>query len=185
MKLKDASQLEAILPSITASGVFCSMVTETSMDSYLAKPKSNPYVGRLTKRSKVSDVYLYQGEYENLVNNRRDKNDLDKTFEAVAPKGMHHVDGHPLLLQSDKDANKYYLRTYYPKNQNTRTHVEYLLDGKIVDINTLKESIVPSYFAEKKEGVSQGLDTETAIIVRSIGLEGVKELKVGNYHFSE
>jgi len=184
MKLENAIQLEKTTSETTASGVFASMVTETSFDRYLAKPKSNPYVGRIVKISNVSDLYLYQGQYETLVNNRRDKNDLDKSFVAQSPRGMHHVDGHDLLLQSDKDQDKWYLRAYFPKNGNTRVKTEYLLDGQSIDIETLRDFIVPSFFTDKEEGGSQGLDNDHAVIVRSYSLESIKKLKMGDFQFS-
>jgi hypothetical protein len=47
--------------------------------------------------------------YENAVNNHRERNGLERDFVAQKPFGKHYVEGSKYLMQSDKDENKYYL----------------------------------------------------------------------------
>ena len=195
MDYKKASELESYVKTITHSGVFASMITETSIDRGISKKTGKHLLGRIIKKSVVSDVYLYEGAYEDLVNSRREKNGLDRDFVAEPPKGMHHVDGHDLLLQSDHNPDQWYLRTYFPKNAKTRATVQYLLDGQPIDLREYEEFLTPSYFKdevlhEKKEPEikpenSQGLPDNKKVELRGYKLEGVKKLKIGQFQFAE
>lgn len=47
--------------------------------------------------------------YENAVNNAKERNGEDRNFEAQKPFGKHYVEGSKYLLQADKDPSKFYI----------------------------------------------------------------------------
>ena len=47
--------------------------------------------------------------YENAVNNAKERNGEERDFEAQKPFGKHYIEGSKYILQADKNPEKFYL----------------------------------------------------------------------------
>lgn len=131
----------------------------------------NPYLGRVVKVQSI--VANLGAEYEKAVNNRRAKEGEEKDFVSGVLTGRHHVDGFKNLLQSDKNADQYYLQFIAYRSDVVKKSV-YLdtITGKEIAYDDLKP-----FFPKKTPNVSQGV--ENPIITFSPKLQSVVALKCG------
>lgn len=145
----------------------------------------NPYYGRLKKISMTSNVafgydysaYLYgKAKKQGLLNGRELK---DFQEEVSKPKGK-HWDEFPYFLQSDKDENQRYLRAYY--NANSVTKSIYLLDGRFVTDERVKEDIKQYIKVSSSTSSKFGLND---IVVRDFKTENVLCLTQGSKIFNK
>jgi hypothetical protein len=105
-----------------------------------------PY-GEITKRS-VCQV-MAGTDYENGVNNRRDKEGSDRTFEAAPHQWAAHTEK-PVVSQ-----NKAGTQSYANLRVLKSISVEYLMDGVVIDKDDLD---LDGYGPKKSESSRQGTD---------------------------
>lgn len=152
----------------------------------LTEPKmrktNNPFYGRVYKASYMTNVALGY-DYENAVNNRLEKKDLDANFEAEKPKGKSWFE-YPYILQADKDANVKYLRC--TMRANTKAKTVYILDGKLITDTAIEaeiKSFIQTSGTSKKQAES-GLTDAEQVVVRDYKLDGVIYLGQGEKIFN-
>lgn len=97
-------------------------------------------------------------------------------YQVEAPKGMHWVK-YPIVLESNKEQGKYYLRTYLTKN--TKSDKVWFVDGKQATAEQVKviESILaskPTYGCAKQERA--GLAEENQVKPQSTAFENIISL---------
>ena len=87
--------------------------------------------GRRPAITKLGEYVNYGlcAEYEKTVNRHRVEDGLDGNFVAHAPSGR-HWDTYPVLLVSNTDPDKFYLRTNV-KPAVSRTRSVFLIDGNL------------------------------------------------------
>ena len=75
--------------------------------------------------------------YENAVNNFRERNGLERDFVAQKPFGKHHIEGEEgaYILQADKNPEQYYLAVDRIGGQKAR----YFINGEEVAGEKLRE----------------------------------------------
>lgn len=143
---------------------------------------NNPYFNRVHKATYMQNVALGY-DYENVVNNRLEKNGVDGDFKAEKPKGKSWFE-YPYILEADKDNSVKYLRCTMRKN--TKSKSVFILDGKIVtDEKVLTEikAFIPAPSASKKQE-ENGLNDDEQVIVRDYKLDGVISLFQGEKVFN-
>lgn len=77
--------------------------------------------------------------YENCVNNAKERNGEERDFTAQMPKGKHYVEGSKWLMQADKDPNKFYVAV----DKVGGVKRTYLIDGRVAtdeEVADLKEN---------------------------------------------
>ena len=141
-----------------ASVASVTILTEVSMlKKHRVTKEPCPY-GQVVKRT-VMNV-MFGTNYENGVNNRREKEGSSRTFEAMPHQWADHVDGKPaIVLNKAGDqsyANLRVLKVY---------SVQYLLDGVPVDEDALD---LDGYGPKKSESSRQGV--EDTVIWRTVKL---------------
>ena len=182
-------QLKAVVKNTTNSGcTFASIIQVTepklAKGGRAGKPL-NPYFGRVLKRTKA--VIMLGNSYGSAIENRSEKITGEKHEYDVEPmKGRHWLEGYEniIAVKNDNEDIKY-LRTYH-NMANNDAKVTYLIDGQEAteeEVLELKEWLPKSYSSKKQE--STGLCEEEQILPRDVTLTNVKELKIGDYHFSE
>ena len=181
-------QLKTIVDNTTNSGVtFASIlqVTEPKMTKggRAGKPV-NPYFGRVTKKTKA--VIMLGNNYGSAIENRSKKLTGETIeFDSEPMKGRHWLDGYTNLIAENDNSEQLYLRTYHNLSKG-KPSVTYLIDGQEANesqVSEMKEWLPKSYSSKKQE--EAGLCEEEQIVPRDVKLENVKELKIGDYHFSE
>jgi hypothetical protein len=140
---------------------FISVECET--EPKLLGGRSCPYKG-IRKISKVAGAIGFN--YTNSVNNQREREDLDKDFEAEPRAWGTRLKGTPLVEHKGK--------TYIEvKVQSTESPL-YVLNGKFIP----NEDIKP-YIPETKS--RQGVDKE--IIVRDYDISNIRSIKIKGQQF--
>lgn len=131
----------------------------------------NPYIGRVVKIQSI--VANLGAEYEKAVNNRRAKEGEEKDFISGALTGRHHVEGFKNLLQSDTNAEQYYLQfTAYRSDVVKKSVYLDTITGKEISFDEIKP-----FLPKKSPNKSQGV--ENPILSFSPKLESVVALKCG------
>ena len=169
--LKKMEDLRSFVSTLT-KGTF-GIVIETETEPRMRKT-DNPYFGRVTKRSRIVNVAIGY-DYENVVNNRREREGKAADFVSDKPKGKHWVE-FPTILASDKDEGQQYLRT--TMRANTKPTSVFLLDGKVVEDATAIEQI-KSFIQSSYKPQNQGLEEGNEVIVRDYKFESVVRITQG------
>lgn len=105
----------------------------------------NPLYGRVKKRAYHSVMVGFN--YQNSVNNQRDREGKETDFVAESRAWGEHVEGASALI--------YYNGQYYLSCKLERTiATQYLVDGEVVDY----ETVVKPYMPVRKESSRQGVD---------------------------
>ena len=84
---------------------------------------NNPFVGRIRKVTTYIDAVLGVN-YQNAVNNRLKRNELEANYVSEAPKGKKHYNA--FFYQSLDGENFYLIIGIY---KNTTIKVKYIIDG--------------------------------------------------------
>lgn len=130
-------------------------------------PKSNPYHGRLTKRSEVNAQINFN--YENAVNNRLQVEGKDKDFET---KGLKWGDKN-YCNSIVENKGEFYLQVRVLKSLES----EYFVDGKLADKNEIK-----NHLPERKSYAdAQGVEKE--IVVRTYKISNIKEVTMNGFNY--
>lgn len=100
----------------------------------------------------------------------------DETFTAQKPSGMHWCDGfEDVLLQADRDADKFYLRVSFDKQTSVEVH--FLIGGRVAteaeatSIKAILAAKVKPSAKQKAAGVTE------EVIVRSYGIDNILTIK--------
>lgn len=153
-------------------GISVIAVTEPKMNK-----RNNPYYGRVHKATYMTNIALGY-DYQNVVNNRLERNGFESNFVAEKPKGKSWFN-YPFILESDKDSSTKYLRC--TMRNNTKSKVVYILDGKIVENDMILQEIknfIPTSSSSQKQQ-EHGLNEEEQVIVRDYKLDSIIAITQG------
>ena len=131
---------------------------------------------RVTKVTHYGNV-TFQREYTKSVENRSDN---DAPYAVEKPNGKHWVEGcEGVLLESDKEEGKYYLRM--SENANTKRESVYYVDGRLAtdeEVEIIKAHLPkPSTICKKQ--IEYGVDPEHQVIVKDITLANIINITYG------
>lgn len=113
--------------------------------------------------------------YESMVQNRREKEGVTGEFKSEAPRGRKFLDESRVILQSEKDENQYYIRTYQFNKGCSTDSVYHYSDG--TPLNETEVEMLRDFLPIPSSCAKQGLDNE--VIVNDFKLEGVMYIKLG------
>jgi hypothetical protein len=190
MKLDEASKLETYIKeksAVKGGGLFVHLEIDRVADDMIAKPKTAgaSWIGRLRKETVMNGSMVTATAYETFINNKLKKKGLEPIFKSEAPKGKEPVQGSDILLKSIKSGN-YNLKVFL---QGSKSKVRYTLNGEEITVEELlaRGIITPSsvehYDSVKQEQV--GLDKDEQVDIITVGLDNIRDLKVGDFHFSK
>jgi hypothetical protein len=105
--------------------------------------------------------------YENAMNNFRERNGLERDFVAQKPFGMHHIEGEEgaYILQGDRNCDQYYIALDRIGNQTAK----YFINGEEVSGERLKEIFAKFGKPQKEE--------KEPITWRHYKVEGILKIK--------
>ena len=166
------TSVEDFVANIKKGTFGVTMITKTEPKM---NKRNNPFFGRVQKITYLSNVGLGLS-YQNTINNRLERLELENNYQAEKPKGKHFIND--FILASDKDETIHYLRTTMYKN--TKSETIYLLDGQIVDGDILKEIkvFIPKATTCQKQQ-NAGLEEQDQVIVRDFKVENIIHLAQG------
>ncbi len=161
---------------------FISMVTKTpvKMNQYLnywivdgegkkkknPNPTKNPYFDMGIENIKRQYKIVTGFDYENSVNNRREKEGKEKDFESKE-NWMEFISKG--LVTDKSTGTKFYLRYQYQKD--SKLEQEYLFNG-----NPILKQLFESYMSQRSEYENQGLDNPLQFQV--VNLDNVMEISI-------
>lgn len=129
------------------------------------------------KETTYSNI-TFQRDYQSAVENRADNKE---PYNVEKPKGMTWVEGlEGIILVSDKDPNKFYLRI--AENKNTTRKTTYFIGDRQAtesELEIIKENLPTKSHICKKQ-IEYGVSEENLVIVKSIALENIKSIKFGD-----
>lgn len=163
MKLE---QIEELLSSFKGS-TFASLDTITNVG--LKGGKKNPMQGRVTKRTSNNQVMLFTNEksngYENMVKRRLEAEGKDPDSFTVGPLPWgERVPNTPLIKHNDR----YYIQMIFNKSGNSN----YYLDNKAIDKADIEG-------LEERTGTGkQGLEEGNGVVVRTVALDSITEIRL-------
>ena len=163
MKLE---QIEELLSSFQGS-TFASLDTITNVA--LKGGKKNEMQGRVTKRTSNNQVMLFTNEksngYENMVKRRLVAEGKDPESFTVGPLPWgERVPNTPLIKHKDR----YYIQMIFNKSGNSN----YFLDNRAID----KADITG---LEERVGTGkQGLEEDNGVVVRTVALDSIIEIRL-------
>ena len=131
-------------------------------------------VEKLTTLKNVQLCYSYGSAVNRHIDTLVGKDAPD--YQVQAPSGMHWVK-YPLVLESNKEQGKYYLRAYLAKN--TESDKVWFVDGKQATAEQAKaiDQILankPTYGCAKQ--AASGLDEQDQVKPIAIAFENIVEL---------
>jgi hypothetical protein len=122
--------------------------------------QTNPFFGRIAKESTVNAQINFN--YENAVNNRREKEGSDRDFQTAGLKWGNKNHNNSIVYNN----GQWYLQVRVLKGYGTR----YFVDGK-----ETPKSEIEAYLPVKKEGSGrQGVEDE--IIIRTYKLDNINSI---------
>lgn len=143
-------------------------------DDFFDETKSDWRTSKITRYTNIT----FQRNYANACTNRAENN---TPYIAEKPRGRSWVDGlEGILLVSDNDPNKFYLRI--SENKNTKRHTEYFVDGKQAtdeQIAVIKE-FSPSKSYSCKKQLEHGIAEEDVVVVKDVLLENIVSIQFGS-----
>ena len=163
MKLE---QIEELLSSFQGS-TFCSLDTITNVA--LKGGKKNEMQGRVTKRTSNNQVMLFTNEksngYENMVKRRLVAEGKDPDSFTVGPLPWgERVPNTPLIKHKDR----YYIQMIFNKAGNSN----YFLDNKAIDKSEI------TGLEEKTDTGKQGLEEGNGVVLRTVALDSIIEIRL-------
>lgn len=168
----NVGQLQRILQSIP-SHRFVTITTETDVRM---NKRNNPYYDNIRKRCTANCSINFS--YENVVNNRREKEGNDQPFTASERKWGQKVDNKFVVkAETNGDVKEYVALNYKSKPSN----IEYIRKS---DGSEIAYEEFAAYIPEKKSNAEhQGLSADNEVIYRNVKLGNIKELKVDGNHY--
>lgn len=173
--MKNLANVNSFIESINKGTFGIVMVAMT--DPSGMRKTNNPYVGRVKKVTKTTNVALGY-DYVNYIKSKLAKEGLTTDYVSQKPNGKSWYN-HPYILVSDKDSTKHYLRCYY--RPNTQTKVVWLVDGREATKEEIEEikTFIPSKPMSKVQE-SLGLTEENEVICRDYTFDNIILLKQGD-----
>lgn len=138
----------------------------------------NPYYGRLTKV--VSGQMCFNGNYENMVNNRLTREGIEFEFVAGSLPWGQWVEGCENKVIAHK--GEYYIRLY--PTPNTKMKVTYYLDG--VECTDADMKHITPFLPQRKESAKQenaGLEGTKQLHPQNIKVSNIKKLTIGGVEY--
>ena len=127
----------------------------------------NPYFGKVVKKSKGN--YFIGGSYEDMVNNRMEKEGMEPTFESKECSVGEHISK---CVQYNDNTKKHYLQYFtFPTSKPSST---FEFEGNEID-----KQLFESFMVKKSEKSRQPQDNKhqpqslTTTNIKEITLEGV------------
>jgi hypothetical protein len=132
--------------------------------------------GNPLRNAKVTKIVEYNmllnANYQNMVNNRREKEGKEADFEAKENWFKKVNDGfNGSIVANKKDETALYL--FFACN-NAKTH-KYLVNG--IEATPDEIAIIKQFKPEVKKAENQGLEED--VVVRTVKLSGIKQIKCG------
>lgn len=156
-------------------GAFVGLTTETVPDMRKkdANGQPNPFLGRVTKRS-FTTVQI-GASYTNAVNNRREKEGIEPTFEPKPRKWGVRLNGTPLIVHVRAGDTE---PTFYMECRvlSVNHEPQYYLDGRFVDMLPLRDAILSYIAAPSSNAAWQGVTDE--VVVRDYALNSILQVKM-------
>lgn len=190
MKTQLKDLVATFVASIGANLMGGVVVLNTSVDNLkkgTAKNRSLAYekffdpikgVWRTTKTTRYTNL-SFQRNYANACTNRAEDNSTP--YIAEKPKGRSWVEGlEGILLVSDTDPNKFYLRV--SENKNTTRQTTYFVDGN--EATAEEVAIIKEFLPTKKTYVCQkqienGIAEDNQVIVKDFCVDNIVSIQFG------
>jgi hypothetical protein len=174
MNATEVQRISEFVKSLTPATFGVTIITRTIPNMRVT---GNPYVGRLFKLTRLTNVAL-RYNFRNTIANRLERAGKECEYEVEKPSGRSWVVNN-LILCADKDPNQFYLRT--TRRANTKANVLWELDGKIVtDQQTIDhiESFIPARKPSQKQ-LNAGLTEENEVVVNDYKFESLQYIEQG------
>lgn len=163
-----SAQLTGILMGIKGH----KFLTITTLTEPKMKKTNNPFFGHILKRSTANVSINFK--YENVVNNRREKEGNEEKFVPKPRTWGERIDGTCFVMHN----GAMYMEVHYKSAPSATEYID-TRDNTIVPKDMLAQWLQEpntSAVAEK-----QGL--EQAVILRDIKIGNIKECKVNGEHY--
>jgi len=129
----------------------------------------NPYFGKLVKKSKGN--YFIGGSYEDMVNNRMEKEGMEPTFESKECSVGTHISK---CVQYNENTKKHYLQYFtFPTSKPSST---FEFEGNEID-----KQLFESFMVKKSEKSRQPQDNKHQ--PQSLTITNIKEISLGGVHY--
>lgn len=132
---------------------------------------NNPLKDNLVEKEMIYNVQL-NSNYSNVVNNRRKKENLETNFVAKENWFEKQFDGFNGSIVKHKKVDKFYLMFIC----NDSKLINYYVDNKVATKEQIK--LIKDFKPKVNKPTNQGLENE--VIVRTISLDNIKEIKSNN-----
>lgn len=152
-------ELEQRINSLQSGAI----ISFTSLTEPAMRKTGNPYVGRVKKVQTMNAVINF--EYENVVNNRLDKEEKEKDFKVADNWGSRTEESKAVIEHKGVK----YLQVM-PTNPSKP---EYLLDG-----NTIEKSVIEAYLYAPSTTSRQGLEKENQVVIRRFKFENIVKVNM-------
>jgi len=129
----------------------------------------NPYFGKVVKKSKGN--YFIGGSYEDMVNNRMEKEGMEPTFESKECSVGEHISK---CVQYNDNTKKHYLQYFtFPTSKPSST---FEFEGNEID-----KQLFESFMVKKSENSRQPQDNKHT--PQSLTITNIKEISLGGVHY--
>lgn len=135
---------------------------------------NNPLRDCLVEKEVNYNVQL-NCNYQNVVNNRREKEGKDTDFVAKQNWFSKYFDGNNGSIVKHNKADKFYLMFIC----NNSKVVNYYINGEVATLEQVE--IIKNFKSKPSTPTNQGLDS--SVIVRTISLDNILEIKANNEVF--
>lgn len=151
----------------TNGATFAQLTTETA--PVLPGGKSNPYQGRITKKT-IQNVQIGT-DYEAAVNRKAGKegNENQGSFKSAGLR-----EGHTWVIPRKLIDKKGSLQLRYTKQNHMSAEVEWFLDGKPVDVSDIKDYL-PKPRASRKQ---KEFGNSEEVRPRDVKLENIRQISI-------
>jgi hypothetical protein len=129
----------------------------------------NPYFGKVVKKSKGN--YFIGGSYEDMVNNRMEKEGMEPTFESKECSVGEHISK---CVQYNDNTKKHYLQYFtFPTSKPSST---FEFEGNEID-----KQLFESFMVKKSENSRQPQDNKHT--PQSLTITNIKEISLSGVHY--
>ena len=155
-------------------GIFgVEIVTETEP---AMRKTNNPFVNRVKKVTTYTNAILGV-DYQNVVNNRLERNGHEANYQSEAPKGKKHYNA---FFYVSSDGETYYLKIGMYKNTTAKS--TYIIDGHEAtkdEIEALKP-FLQTHTASVTKQAEAGLDEANQYKIVAPKAQNVVSVKLGD-----
>lgn len=170
MKLLEATEFLSKLSKEKKGPEFISLTVKTVPEM---RKGGNPFIGRVFKVNTLN--CQINGIYQNAVNNAREKEGSERTFEAAPLKWGMHVPDSPFIVHTKKGESKpsFYLQTRVLHSSTP----DYYLDGKFIESLPLRDQVISFIPGKSQNCETQGVSGENEVIIRTFRLDSIMQMK--------